>query len=296
MAAIASGDMSELRGDMVASQQQNYEGVRPENTTAGQQFMLLSCRISSLSAVDEQGLNLLHKAAQAGRVEILEFLYEHARDLFDKNDARPALYAAAAGCERCLLRLHSYGMSFGSSTMPGQEFEGKRAAHLALEAGHGWCVRLLFSLGVEITDLHGCYRSNNSQTCRGKHPLNCMPYERSQLTMAHCVARTGDLNMLKVLREVGYTLNLAIQNDGQNEPDLKGVFETPALVALRNGQTKALRFLLTHTPVRATPALLVYVNMLIVLLAGRVVGLQLDIQPKWRAKTRAQTRTRCSTW
>jgi hypothetical protein len=232
MAAIASGDMSKLRACRL---QGLYIGI-----SAG------------LSAVDEQGLNLLHKAAQAGRVEI--------RDLFDENDARPALYAAAAGCERCLLRLHSYGMSFGSSTMPGQEFEGKRAAHLALEAGHGWCVRLLFSLGVEITDLHGCYRSNKSQTCRGKHPLNCMPYERSQLTMAHCVARTGNLNMLKVLREVGYTLNLAIQNDGQNEPDLKDVFETPALVALRNGQREALRFLLTHSPVRAIPALLVYVN------------------------------------
>ena len=104
-----------------------------------------------------------------------------------------------------------------------------------------------------------------------------MPYERNQLTMAHCVARIGDLNMLKVLQEVGYTLNLAIQNDGQNEPELKGVFETPALVALRNGQTEALRFLLTHSPVRTIPALLLYVST--VLLAGRVVGLQLDPRP-----------------
>ena len=176
---------------------------------------------------DDEGVTVAHRAAAVDNVKCLEYLWRANSSIMlaaDHVNNTPAHFAAAAGAERCLIRLHAWrpGLA-GAFCLNGLE---QAPIHRAIAAGHEYTVRLLYGLGT-----------NKSETDESDYS--------GLYGYAIYAARRPDARMLEVLCDLGAPMNRTRVNDELIAPGIsQKKVDTPARVALDSGNIDGLSFLL----------------------------------------------------
>jgi ankyrin repeat protein len=135
-----------------------------------------------------QGNTLMHLAAQKGRSEIIQLLFDHGLDVNARNDAgeTPLHIAAASGKGNGITLLHTLGAEIDAKCQGGdteKTYDGATPLHRAAEKGLGSSVRTLAQLGAGI----------NAPRNDGATPLRL-------------AIEKGDVNTIQILANLGASM------------------------------------------------------------------------------------------